>query len=313
MVKLCRRLHITNSSRATYDRSQRIFIEFCEDFGKDPLGLTEDDLCSAAIHFAMQHTVRSVRSYVSAIQHLWNEHGAGELPRGPAYLLTLKGLTRLLGAADVVVRTRAISVVELKTIVEGLDPADPGSVCLALQLIVAFFLCLRTEDHTCGRLRWGDIYTQVDGSVEFLLPPGKSVKFYRHVACAARSDSLDVLTWLRRLRGLVPPSQRRPECALFVSFKPARDGRLRYWSSSRNEFISAFKMAVQTHLGFSPDLYAGYSLRRGGVTELLSRQCPLPMLKRHVGWAAGSTAVYDYYDHHGKAQMLRPTTMMGYQ
>ena len=80
---------------------------------------------------------------------------------------------------------------------------------------------------------------------------------------------------------------------------------------SRSEFISRFKSAVQTVLGKSPVLYAGYSLRRGGVTEMLMADVPVPMIKRHVGWAPGSEAVCGYYDHAGVAQMRMPTAAMG--
>ena len=56
-------------------------------------------------------------------------------------------------------------------------------------------------------------------------------------------------------------------------------------------------------LGRSPALYAGYSLRRGGVTEMLMRGVPVPMVKQHVGWSVTSDAVMTYYDHSGHVQM----------
>jgi hypothetical protein len=288
-----------------------VFERTCAILGRDPLNLSEDDLCMVIVLFAMTHTVRSVASFVSAIQNLWTEQGRGELPRGAAYKLTRRGLERLLGPADVVVRTRAVSVSELKSIVDSLDPSVPQDCVFALESIVAFFLCLRTEDHTGGRLLWGDVFMQRDGSVEFLLPPGKSVHFFRHVACAARTDSLDVRLWLERLALFVPVSSRTSEHPLFVTFVDVGDGYMQYHAVSRHHFIHTFKLAVQQVLGFDPALYAGYSLRRGGVTELLSQSCNMSAVKRHVGWTKGSNAVYDYYDHHGKQQLLQPTRLMG--
>jgi hypothetical protein len=88
----------------------------------DPLGVTEDDLCLAVVDYSMRHTVRSIRSYMSAIQALWDEEEIGQLPRGARYLATVAGLNRLLGAADVVVRSRAVSVQEILTIIDSLDP-----------------------------------------------------------------------------------------------------------------------------------------------------------------------------------------------
>ena len=117
--------------------------------------------------------------------------------------------------------------------------------------------------------------------------------------------------WLASLAEHLPLSARRPECPVFVSFEPSRGGVLRYPALSRSKFIARLKLAVQSVLGFSPALYAGYSLRRGGVTEMLSQNVPLPIVKRHVGWSATSDAPMAYYDHHGRLQMRIPTQVMG--
>ena len=45
--------------------------------------------------------------------------------------------------------------------------------------------------------------------------------------------------------------------------------------------------------------------------EMLMAGVPVPMIKRHVGWAPGSEAVNGYYDHAGRFQMLMPTAAMG--
>lgn len=96
VVKLCKRMHIANGSRLTYATGQRTFLRFCEAFDKDPWAVNEDDLCLAAVYFTTDHTVKSVPSYFSAVQNLWDAHGLGELPRGPGFHLTMKGLHRLL-------------------------------------------------------------------------------------------------------------------------------------------------------------------------------------------------------------------------
>jgi hypothetical protein len=313
MVTFCKSLHIAGSSRATYGGHHRIFLEFCETFGIDPLFLSEFELAMAVLHFAMGHTVKSVPPYLSALQYLYDEVGAGPLPRGPFFISFLRGLNRLLSASDEVVRTRAITIEDLATIVRSLDTKSPVEVALATQITLAFFLCLRTEDHTGGRLRWGDIYPQADGSVEFLLPPGKSVRHYRRVAVAARSDGLDVLTWLRRLAAVVPPEHRRAHSPVFVEFGASPDGRQHYPPVSRGAFIARLKLAVQRVLGYSPALYAGYSLRRGGVTAMLSAGAPVPAIKRHVGWQPMSEAIGLYYDHSGRYQMRLPTRSLPLQ
>ena len=257
--------------------------------------------------FALGHTTTSIPSYLSALQNLYDSQGAGPLPRGPSFLLAMRGLRRIFAAADTVVQTRAINMDDLRALLESLDTSDPDDVCFGAQLIVAFMLCLRTEDHTAGRLCWGDVYPQEDGGVDFQIPPGKSCPDFRHVAIAARDDIFDALTWLRRLAMFVPIHHRCNSSPLFVSFSLSKAGTPRYLAVSRQQFISRFKSKVATVLSFDPALYAGYSLRSGGVTQFLSADVPLPVVKQHVRWAPQSNAVFSYYDHSGRAQLLQPT------
>jgi hypothetical protein len=311
VVKLCRGLHIADSSKKTYRSHHKIFLDFCEEFGLEPLLITEDELSLVVAHFSLGHTVNSVPSYLSALQNLFDSAGGGPLPRGPNFLLFHKGLKRLLGPADEVVRTQALGIEELVQILESLDREDPSDVGLGAQLVVAFFLALRTEDHTDGRLRWGDVYPQTDGSVEFLLPPGKSVRRFRRVAIAARVGVLSAMGWLASLAEVLPARARQPNCPVFPSFERGKGGVQRFSPLSRSKFISRFKQLVQRVLGCSPALYSGYSLRRGGVTELLMAGVPLPIVKKHVGWAPTSEAPATYYDHAGRLQMRLPTLAMG--
>jgi hypothetical protein len=164
LVKLCRTLDTARSSSKTYASSQRVFLSFCDDFNIDPWSISEEDLSLAVVFFATGHTSKSVPAYLSAIQNLWTNEGLGALPRGVALRRTVKGLNRLLGTADVVVRTKALEVQELKDIIDSLDRTDPADIVFACESITAFFLCLRTEDHVAGRMRWGDLYVQADPS-----------------------------------------------------------------------------------------------------------------------------------------------------
>ena len=311
-MRVCRSMYIKSSSRGTYESHHRIFLDCCDAFGVDPLDLNEDDLAKVVCHFAMGHTVTSVSPYLSAIQNFYDVHGSGKLRKDAAFVLTCRGLRRLLGPADSVVRTKAVSMEELRAIVVSLDKLDAADCCFAAQIIVAFFLTLRTEDHVAGRLRWGDVFPQTDGSVEFLLPPGKSCREFRTGALVARPDELDALTWLGRLARHVPAARRGKECPVFVSFARTRSGTCNYWAVSRTGFIDRFKDKVKSVLGFSPALYAGYSLRRGGLTAMLSaeRPPPLPAVKRHGGWAPTSEAYNKYFDNSGYTQLRLPSAAL---
>jgi len=216
----------------------------------------------------------------------------------------------MLGSADVVVHTRAITMEDLARICTSLDPTDPIDACFGAQITTAFFLTLRTEDHTDGCLRWGDVYPQDDGSLEFLLPPGKVVRTFRHVAIAPRNDIVSPRRWLLALAAAVPMAAKQLHQPIFVDFTTARSGEALFPPLSRGKFIARFKHAVSTVLGVSPILYAGYSLHRGGVTAMLAAGVPVPAVKRHVGWSPTSEAVNTYYDHTGRVVMRLPTSML---
>jgi hypothetical protein len=110
VVTLCRGLHIADSTERTYRSHHKIFLEFCAEFEMDPFSITEEELSLVVAHFTLGHTVNSVASYLSAIQNLFDSAGAGPLPRGPNFLSFQRGLKRLMGPADEVVRTRAIGI-----------------------------------------------------------------------------------------------------------------------------------------------------------------------------------------------------------
>jgi hypothetical protein len=310
MVSVCKSVHVKASTKGTYGVNQRIFLRYCEAGGIDPLLVTEDQLCEAVCHFALGHTVNSVMPYLSALQNLFDREGMGRLPRGPSLGLTLRGLQRLFGPADVVVRSRAISLEDVQRLVVAADVGSPDEVCFVTQVLVAFFLCLRTDDHCNGRLRWGDVYPQLDGGVSFWLPPGKRTPHYRLVSAVARPDELDLLLWLRRLAGFVPQGFRQPDSPVFVSFAATAAGARGFWSVSRNCFVGRLKAVVWSVLGVDPELFAGHSIRRGGVTALLSANVPLPVVNGHVGWAPRSTMAGVYYDHSAAAQQRIATAML---
>jgi hypothetical protein len=298
MVTMCKGMDISTSSRGTYKVHQQQFLDCCNAFKLDPLAITEEQLCMVVVHFALTHTTKSVKSYLSAVQKMYDYADRGPLPRGVKYTIFNKGLERLLGQADVLVRTRALSLDEVLDILQALDLTNPEHVCFGTQTMVAFLLCLRTEDHTNGRLRWGDVYLRPDDSVEFLLAPGKSVRHFRRTAIEAKPGFLSAAMWLKLHWGNLPPEGRTSNSPVFVSFKYANQGT--YKASTADHYIKQLKYWVKKVLNCSPELYAGYSLRRGGVTEMMSAGVPLAIIKAHVGWTPNSSAHCTYYDHNGQ-------------
>jgi hypothetical protein len=125
-----------------------------------------------------------------------------------------------------------------------------------------------------------------------------------------RDDILDLKPWLQVLRGFLPSTHLLASSPVFVSFTRTAGGAQRFWAVSRDQFTYRFKTVVRDVLGFDPALLSGYSIRRGGVTALVSADCPLPVITRHVGWAPASHAIYLYYDHSGTAQRSLPTAWL---
>jgi integrase len=309
MASFARSIHLA-SSKAAYKGSQSIFIDFCKTFSIEPFLLSEDDLCLVICHYALQHTVNSVPSYVSAIQKLFDETACGPLPRSHAFHSTMRGLKRLLGPSDQIVRATAISIQEVAKLLRSVTLTDPDEVCFGAQTLTAYMFGLRAQDHCDGRLRMGDIYPEPSGAVSIVFPPGKSVRLFRHAACVGRNDELDLLSWFKALYGFLPPSAKAPTRAVFVSFKAGRDGKRHYPPVTRQQFISEFKRKVSQVLGRSPALYTAHSLRRGLTTDLISGDCPLPSAKAHIGWTPDSNAIFSYNDTSAMRQKLLPTSRL---
>jgi hypothetical protein len=310
LVAFCRSFHIALSSKKTYLGLHKIFLSFCETFFIDPFSITEAELCKCVAYYTLTHTVNTVDQYLSAIQKLWDEAGAGPLPRDRSFKICVRGLKRLLDGPDEVRRTSAIGLLELGRMVGSLSWDSPTDVTLGCMLIVGFFLALRTEDLADGRLTWGCIYPQANGDCFFSLPPGKSVRRHRRAGIAARTDVLSFLPWLDRLSSFLPESAKRPHSPLFPSFDAASHStstRASFAAVSRSRFTAQLKALVRVSLQVSPVYFSGYSLRRGGVTAMLMAGISPAILKSHVGWSPASEAFNLYYDHSGLAQQLIPT------
>jgi hypothetical protein len=69
-----------------------------------------------------------VPPYLSAIQHFWTASDARPLPRGASFKLFQRGLMRLFGTSDAVVRTTALSTERLSVRCSRLDMTDPDHV-----------------------------------------------------------------------------------------------------------------------------------------------------------------------------------------
>ena len=69
---------------------------------------------------------------------------------------------------------------------------------------------------------------------------------------------------------------------------------------------------VRGVLGYNPALFAGYSLRRGGVTALMSAPAPpaAEAINGHVGWAPGSRMQGRYFARDLPSQRRAPSAAL---
>lgn len=302
LAGLARSCNLAIGTKATYQHNQQGFLNYCDLLHIDPLEIDEDELCMVGVAFCIHHSVTGLAPFMSAVQNLFYQVGGGDLPRNRRWQATFRGLRRLLGAADEPVRTRALSLDDVAAMVHTLDLRSPSDVCFGSQLLTAFFFALRTNEHCGGRIILGDLSYATDGSVVLRVAPTKNNSAYRSVGCAKRDDGLDLLCWLRILFHMLPHHRRRPRDPVFVDFcKPGLP------PVSQQAFIARLKDSVQRTLGRHPALFSGYSLRRGFVTEMISRHVPLPVTAEHVGWKAGSATILKYYDHAGRREIFMPT------
>ena len=254
----------------------------------------------------MGHTSGTLDSYASAIANLYLEAGAGELPRGQIFKLGVRGLKRIFESSDAPVQMLGLTLDDVADMLLPLDFKVAEDVSFGAQLLVGFFLALRPEDYTDGRLRWGDLGIEGDRSVQFYLPPGKSSSTWRRVAVAARTGLLNLAAWLTQLASFFPNSAKSPTCPVFVSF--TRTGQaVPLHALSRAKFIARLKKAASAVTGEPQHRFAAYSLRRGAVTAMLMARVPMPIIKAHAGWTPNSQAIHLYYDHHGREQQRMPT------
>lgn len=308
-MSLSKCLNLAPNSRKTYRGQHIIFLRYCKAYGLEPLAISEDELLRVMAHYVCGHTSGSLDSYASAIQNLYTEAGAGDLPRGQVYKLGMRGLKRIFESADEVVRMRALSLDEVAAMLRQLDWNVAADVSFGAQLLLGFMLALRPEDYTDGRLQWGDFGIEIDGSVQFYLQPGKSSRTKRRVAVAARTGVLNLAAWLTRLSSFLPRTARSPTDPVFVSFtRMGQAGPLH--ALSRSAFIARLKKAAASVTGEPQHLFAAYSLRRGAVTAMLMALVPMPIIKAHAGWTPDSQAIHLYYDHHGHEQQRIPTAAL---
>lgn len=190
-------------------------------------------------------------------------------------------------------RTRVITVEDLKRIVSALDPNIAADCSLATQFIIAFFLVLRTEDHTNGKMLWKNIKVQQEGSIEFLLRLGKSNRSFRVVAMAARTNCLDLLSWPLDGQPTTHVHDAESLCVCDTLSLTNRGGGARHFRISIRGALQDPRQVRPWRA--DPTLYAGYSLHRGGVTAILSALKPVPAIVRHVSWTESLNTINKYW------------------
>ena len=180
LVTMCMTLHIVSSLRKTYEGHQKIYMAFCDAFG------------------ITRWPSRSRSSTGAACISRWVTRST---QGNDVYIIRFfKGINRMFCSADEVVRTRAPGLEELVTILQAINLSCREQVAFAAQIVVDFFLGLRTEDHTDGKIRCSGETLRFCWlrARACAVTAGRLLRRAR--ACSARpgARSIDLVTWRTR-------------------------------------------------------------------------------------------------------------------
>ena len=277
---------LSTASKSTYDSLQRTFLDICRGLCFKASDIDEFELGLVAICFVLYHSVNSLDSFLSAVQKLWHSWDAGPLPRGAEFSDVKAGLKRLLAAPDQRRQADALLVKDLQTIFTRLSPHVFAHVRFKAQACLSFSMVFRTQDHTGGRLRFKHVFIASDNALEVHVPPGKSSEGYTLLSAMPVVWGLPLYQSIVDYLDFIPLSSRRPDAPFFQEDPSIMS------AVSRGRFTAQLKMHARRSLGKDPSRIAGYSLRRGAVTEAVSRGVPGISIQHQGKWRSDMWHVY---------------------
>lgn len=297
-MRLYQQASLAANTRRNYDSRQRLFKRFCHSIGHNVrVPLTESQLSMCIVQFAHSHSVNSIDGYISAIQHYYNDHNLGDLPRGFHYQATRLGLKNYFGSLHFKRPRQPITLSHLITIRSNLVLSvftDARDWCAYL---FAYFGLLRVREFTDASLLFKHVIPHSWG-IQLVIVSSKTSLHPTSVNLIKRDDILCPLAAYKAYALLVPLALSSiGSCPFFLS-SATTTAPLKYYSS----FNEQLKVRVKEWLGLDPSLYATHSFRRGGATLMYLLGIPEATIGVHGRWKSFTSR--DYFDWSATDQLM---------
>jgi len=256
---------LKDSTRATYNCSQRKFLQFCYDYGFEALPVEEDTLIGFVSHLHNRGLKgSSIQVYLAAVKSLHTHTG---LP----YPENMSRLTLALRGAKVLslppVRKLPITFSVLCKLMNNLSYRQDKEL-IQCAMAVAFFGCLRAGElcisdkevfdstkHLCVK----DVkFFNEDKMFSLFLKQSKTDRLSNGVEIFIGCSAHDICAYCMLKQFLCSRSDMDPSAPLFAD---CHVSVLR-----KSYFVNATRLALSA-MGLNPSLYSGHSFRAGSATS----------------------------------------------
>lgn len=293
------------ATQRAYKGDWKNFTEWCARTARSPLPATAETLAEYASALADEHkapaTIMRALSSIRVVHKLGGHY--------PPELLAARAVVKAYRnerADDGQPNERpasALSVRQLKTVTEALDPDEVAGLRNRLILVLGWAMMARRSDLV--RLNIGDV-TEVDQGLEIVVRKAKSDQMAegRKVAMPYGSDPLTcpvrlTRAWLALLagRGMASgPLLRRVDRHGRIGGEPGADMSGRGSDDGRlsGHAVRTIVQQSAARAGLMDRGIKAHSLRAGGVTGAYLGGADLLSIGRHGGWHDGSPVLLRY-------------------
>ena len=294
IVQLLRGQVFAPSTRATYRSQQRLYLQFCDLAGLNPVPLSQANACRYIAFLSQRLAYNSVKLYINVVRIMHLEAGHAN-PFSNSWIVDtlLKGTKRVLGAAQK--QKLPITPQILLRLFPLIDFSSSFDVTFWAACLVAFFSFFRRSNllvksmssfdpnlHLCRR----DASFSSEG-VTLEVRWSKTIQYRERV--------------LHVPLPRIPFSPLCPSQALLLSLRLSispNDGPLftfsgpRGWAPLSGNLFNQKLLQLLARLNLDPSLYSGHSFRRGGASFALECGLPTEVIQAQGDWASNAYQLY---------------------
>lgn len=294
IVSYFRQHTYAESTKKTYNKYLKSYLDFCDKFSIAPVPLSPMNLARYVAHLSDRLCYNSLSNYISIIRLLHREAGV-DSPLDCFYIDTvLKGAKRALGSNTN--RKLPITPLVLRDIFSLLDLSCSQDLCFWAACLVAFFSFLRKSNlfppststfNPMQHLSRSDIVFSKSGCV-LNIRGTKTIQFRERMLCiplpvVANSPLCPAKMLLLNFK--MVPAVTTPSPA-FLFLRGGNTHVLTY---------SIFLKMLQTflkRLGYDCKKYSGHSFRRGGASFAFECGLPSEFIQSQGDWKSDAYKTY---------------------